>query len=394
MLLLFVGSAAAQVPAKLGTETKVNTFPSGIQERPAVDGLKTGGYVVAWHSLNQDGSGNGVYLQRFSVQGAKVGNETRANTATAGDQSRAAIAGLTNGNFVVAWQSRSSSSSPSDIYVRRFNAAGVQQGAPNRVSAQSPGFPFNIDASVAKLPNGGFVVVWASCPTSFCVEGRIVGQRFDGNGAKSGKIFRIDTFGAASNPRVAALTNGIFMAVWQSNNQDQVPGFGIYGQRFSAAGQKAGQEFKINTYVTSSQVTPAIAVLKAGTYVIAWDSFGQDGSGNGIYMQRYTAQGAKLGNETRVNPTTVGPQVQPAVTAVSDGGYVVAWCSDDGSFNGIFGRRYTLNGAGSGGVFRINTATSGIQDEPALATYAGGRFVATWTTEVSLDVSSQRYLLP
>jgi hypothetical protein len=52
--------------------------------------------------------------------------------------------------------------------------------------------------------------------------------------------------------------------------------------------------------------------------------------------------------ETRVNTTTASEQVQPTVAALSDGGYVVTWMSgtwapasgQDGSGYGIYAQRY------------------------------------------------------
>jgi hypothetical protein len=384
----------AQTPVRVGGEFAINTFPTGVQERPAVASLTNGNLVVAWQSLGQDGSGTGVYFQRLNPSGQPLGVETRANTTTIGDQSRAVVAALTNGQFAIAWQSRANLSSPSNIYVQRFSATGAKVGGEILVSPQTQGHPFNVDAAIASLPNGGFVVVWAACTSTFCPAGLTFGQRFNAAGAKLGGAFRLDTFGAAALPRVASYPNGTFVTVWQSLNQDSNPGHGIYAQRFKVNGAKIGTEFLVNTRVISSQVTPAVAILKGLHFVVAWDSFLQDGSGNGIYMQRFSPAGARLGGEQLVNSPVVGPQTQPAIAALGDGGFVVLWSTDDGSFNGLRGRRYTSAGAPLGNPFRVNTATSGIQDEAAVAGYAADRFIAVWTTDVQLNVSGQRYRLP
>ena len=55
--------------------------------------------------------------------------------------------------------------------------------------------------------------------------------------------------------------------------------------------------------VVSGLVTPDHYVLDAnGDFVVAWDSFGQDGSANGVYGQRYNAAGAAQGSEFRKDP--------------------------------------------------------------------------------------------
>jgi hypothetical protein len=48
-----------------------------------------------------------------------------------------------------------------------------------------------------------------------------------------------------------------------------------------------GTETRVNTYTTSVQAAPAIAMDAAGDFVVAWDSFGQDGSSYGVFSKKY-----------------------------------------------------------------------------------------------------------
>ena len=74
--------------------------------------------------------------------------------------------------------------------------------------------------------------------------------------------------------------------------------YGTYGQRYDNMGATAGSEFQVNTYTTSAQEFPSVAIDSYGDFVIAWQSGGQDGSGNGIYGQRYTIDGIDIGSFT------------------------------------------------------------------------------------------------
>ena len=47
-----------------------------------------------------------------------------------------------------------------------------------------------------------------------------------------------------------------------------------------------------------------MAALADGGFVVTWTSDGQDGSGYGIYGQRYAADGTAVGSEFRVNQIT------------------------------------------------------------------------------------------
>ena len=49
----------------------------------------------------------------------------------------------------------------------------------------------------------------------------------------------------------------------------------------TAWAQPAGGEFRINGFTTSSQYFPSVAVDPNGDFVVAWESWGEDGSQKG-----------------------------------------------------------------------------------------------------------------
>ena len=68
--------------------------------------------------------------------------------------------------------------------------------------------------------------------------------------------------------------------------------------------------------------------LAGGGFVLTWQSSAHDGSGWGVYGQRYTAQGTAQGAEFQINSYTIDWQQDPSVTALSDGSFVVTWQSE------------------------------------------------------------------
>ena len=121
-----------------------------------------------------------------------------------------------------------------------------------------------------------------------------------------------------------------------------------------------GTDIQVNTFTSSDQIYPSVTALTDGGFVVTWSSDGQDGSGYGIYGQRYAADGTPVGSEFRVNTYTSNDQVYSSVTALADGGFVVTWSSDgqDGSGYGIYGQRYAADGTPVGSEFRVNTYTT------------------------------------
>src|SRR5262245_10409477 len=61
-----------------------------------------------------------------------------------------------------------------------------------------------------------------------------------------------------------------------------------------------GPEFQVNTYTTSAQNSPVVAADGAGNFVVVWAS-PHDGSGSGVFGQRYDSSGTPLGSEFPVN---------------------------------------------------------------------------------------------
>lgn len=361
-----------------GSEFRINTYTDRYQTAPDVVGLADGGYIAIWNSIEQDGSGMGLYAQRYTANGATLGAEFQINTHTANDQYRGSIAARSDGGFIVTWISDGQDGSGEAIMGQRFDALGTKVGSEIYINTFQTGdqsFP-----DVTTLSGGGFVVVWHSegqDGSGHSVHGRI----YTGGGAAVGSEFQINTHtnNHQDNPKVIGLDDGGFIATWTSEAQDGSGG-GVYGQRYNANGSALGAEFRINTETADHQGDTAAAALADGGFVIAWSSNRQDGDSYGVYGQRFDASGAADGAEFQINTEIASHQYRPTIAALADGGFVVAWMSNlqDGDLTGIYGQRFDASGAAVGGEFQINTYTTSYQSDPSIAGLANGGFVVTW----------------
>ena len=68
---------------------------------------------------------------------------------------------------------------------------------------------------------------------------------------------------------MAAEADGDFVVAWNSFGQDGAS-FGVFARRFSSAGVPLAGEFQVNTYTTSSQLTASVAADAGGDFVVAW----------------------------------------------------------------------------------------------------------------------------
>src|SRR5262245_58504950 len=130
-----------------------------------------------------------------------------------------------------------------------------------------------------------------------------------------------------------------------------------------------GFEFPVSTFTQGFQMFSAVALDADGDCVVVWQSKEQDGDGEGVYGQRYNSAGTPQGEEFLVNTVTVSHQDGPAVAMDANGNFVIAWQSyeQDGSGWGVYARRYNAAGTPQGGEFLVNTFTEHYQSAPAVA---------------------------
>jgi hypothetical protein len=323
-----------------GGEFRVNSYTTGYQGRPAVASDANGRFVVVWRSGGQDGSDYGIFGQRFSASGAPLGSEFQVNTYTTGYQSQTVVASDASGNFVVVWMSTGEDGSGSGIFGQRFDVSGTAAGSEFRVNSYTTGA--QVQPAVASDAGGDFVVVWVSAGQDGNGTG-IFGRRFSASGVPEGGEFQVNAYttGFQSFPAVSSDANGDFVVAWHGNYADG-SAYGVFGRRFDASGASQGGDFQINSYTTGTQYFPAVTSDGGGNFVVVWGSPGQDGSNDGVFGQRFDASGLRLGTEFRVNSYTTSAQGNPAVASSPDGDFAVVWPSftQDGSGSGVFGQRY------------------------------------------------------
>jgi hypothetical protein len=222
------------------------------------------------------------------------------------------------------------------VFGQRYASNGTPLGPEFRVNTSTGYGVLQLDPSVAADSAGNFVVVWTK------LQAGVFGQRYASNGTPLGPEFRVNTYtsGAGVRPSVAADPAGNFVVAWLSYRDGN--GIGISAQRFAGSGAPLGPEFVVNTFTTANQINPAVVSDSIGNFVVTWQGMGQDGSGYGVFGQRYANGGTPLGPEFRVNTYTTSLQGYPSVAVDSMGNFLVIWHSDgqDGSNTGVFGQRY------------------------------------------------------
>jgi hypothetical protein len=110
--------------AALGSEFLVNAFTTGTQDQAAVAAHPTGGFLLTWSSVGQDGSGRGVFAREFGPDGAAF-DEFRVSSFTIADQAQPALAPHDGGRFLVVWRSDGQDGSLGGIFARKVAAERI-----------------------------------------------------------------------------------------------------------------------------------------------------------------------------------------------------------------------------------------------------------------------------
>ncbi len=385
--LVLILASAVQADALFGGgEFQVNSTVPGEQGYASIAHLTGGGFIVAWESEGQDGSGNGVAGQLLNSSGSPVGTEFLINSFTALAQDAVVVVADAAGGFIAVWESDGQDGSNKGVFARHFDASGTPMGSEFQVNVFTT--LSQDDPAIATDAAGSIVVVWESVGQDGDLGG-IFGRRFDSSGSPLGTEFQANTFtlGPQVDPAVGMDAAGNFVVVWGSIGQDGSAS-GVFAQRFDSSGTPVGTEFRTNTFTAGGQDEAAVAVDSAGNFVVLWESFGQDGSTNGVFGQLYQAGGLPAGTEFQVNAYTTYSQDDVSASFDSTtGDFLVVWESvnQDGGIvgnNGVFARRFDGLAIPLEDEFQVNVFTTGGQDDGVASIDSDGNFVVVWTSSL------------
>ncbi|MGJ7917531.1 DUF4214 domain-containing protein [Massilia sp. LXY-6] len=367
-----------------GNDLKLGAASNAWAANPALATLSNGGFVAVWQGSDTiaGGAGAGLWAQlRDAAGGASGAAFALTPNGDARIEGEPAVAALAGGRFVVAYSlvDTLSGGSATRIAYRVVEADG-SAGTEHVLDGGTGG-----DAAmptVATLADGSFAIGWRSGGSVH------VQQAAAADGALLGSQKVYAALASAFSPSIAALKGAGYVVSWGEINDGNV----------YAATSAAGQPFVVNgDGYAASQATaaplPHVTTLANGNFVIAWDSYVNAPLGfsmSDIFFQVYDSAGHALGGPVQANLDSGGGHYDAAVTALSDGGFVLAWQSQTGDYdgNGIFGRRFGADGSAvDAQEFEINQMRAGDQTGPDVLALANGGFATAWVDSQAGGVS-------
>lgn len=287
-----------------------------------------------------------IYLRRFDAAGIPLENPRRVNSTIANDQRNPRVAVSADGSFVVVYQSSETPAGQAFAQFmtrsQAFDADGNLVGVERLVSTLPTQELVHSYADVAALRTvdggpGGYFVAWRSATSS--------------GGASNGSIEgALLSSAGVPTAQFQVHSNNAGFEYWSSVTELQDGGFlavwveiltqSVQGRRFNAAGTPSGSDFQISTFASVPEVTD-VGIGWNGELLVVWEDSGVE-----------------------------APPLPP------------------GSLSEIRGRWLSADLVPMGDDFRINGVTDQIQDDPRVADLGPFGFLVAWNSDVSSGADS------
>ncbi|MBW8877448.1 MAG: hypothetical protein JF614_20985 [Acidobacteria bacterium] len=329
---------------KLGTGS--GSLSRFFPDVPSVTADPAGGFLVTWDDFDSIQGQDVIHWQRFDSQGGLVGAEGRLVAGGSFSEPfliapRVATSPL--GGFLLVWRESGGGLLPTNFWAQRLSPTGALQGDRLKVNEDTQLVEALLFAVPVFYADGGFSVLWAqNLPTH---PGGFVARRYDANGLPAGGsvAFRSGPSLGFDEPVAVALPSGDTWVLWHEDGLAQDPDGGVFSGVFDPSWELKGPISRVNTHTVGFQGGPAVAASPAGI-VAVWESGlesfeagtpgTQDGSGFGIFAQRFTATTCAgdasqlcLGGRFRI-----GVQLTNPLSGASGPGQPLPLTADTGAF--------------------------------------------------------------
>ena len=342
----------------------VSSADEGASDWSSIASMPDGGFVAVWHDGGgKDGSQAGIYGRILDSNYQRIGDEFLVNTLTNGFQTKARVATLSDGTFMVVWA----------------GAGGTYQGQVFSVDGTKSGSEFTVgpwfigESDIIGSSDDKFLVL-----KSQNNENAGILSVYSRTGEELVTSVTVTSSGGGES-RIIELASDRYLVAWY--DAGDVEGFDIHAQMFDGSGTLVGDEFLLNSTLENNQQAPELVATGDGSFAAVWQSYSQDGELFDIYFRAYDSNGVATTNEVLVNTTTDGQQIKPSIARLNDGSYVVAWQSDHLGASQIIYQKVSPTGQliGSNRILSEDDSGSFVNgNEVALTTLANGSVMASW----------------
>lgn len=285
-------------------------------------------YLVVWQDQRHiSTTSSDIFGQRVDADGTLLGNDIAISTIVRPQMNPRVAYNPDANEYLVVWQdSRTSSTTSTDIYGQRIAADGALVGANIAIATEAhaqnrPAVSYSTAASM-------YLVAWDDERNSATSLADIYAQLVDADGALAGGNLALAM--APSNQLDVNIgydaNRHEWLTLWEDWRNLDVSDVDIYGQRVATDGGLVGGNLTLSGGA-SAETEPAL-VFSDGVdaYLLVWrDDRNEPGTGGDIFAQGLDGAGQPIGNTFEVE-VQIGTQQEPATALNSDSGdFMVVW---------------------------------------------------------------------
>ncbi len=293
---------------------QTTTFEPGDQLLPDVLGLSGGGFVSAY--VNDSATDDYVALSFYAADESPVGAYQLPYQGFTAASGQPKLAELADGNVLVVWDEDDTSEDDAGPHASIFTPEATLVAWDIDLFEADNVLYGDID--VAALDNGGFVV-------SYTVLGDVFFRRFDSAGLQQGGLTQVSTAaGVQADTQVAVLSDGAIAVVWTDTEPaDQL----IKARIYESDGTPRTGEFTASPGI-GDNTRPSIAALRDGGFAVVYDDTGWNELGTtgaaGISMNLVSSAGV-VSTVKHVNVASAADETDADVTVLENGFITVSW---------------------------------------------------------------------
>ncbi|MCW0216714.1 MAG: DUF4347 domain-containing protein, partial [Prosthecobacter sp.] len=310
-LISFEVVANATQDLNFNNESVVNTYTTDSQSNPSVATLSNGNYVVVWDSLGEgkiDNSHGAIYGRIYNNLGVAQGSPfVISNASATSNEQVPTVIALNDGRFAVAYMFQNANGTDYDVGMRLVESNGTV-GSQIKINTVTANF---YKPAFTTLNDGSIQVVYSDLNT-----GDLYGQHLAAaDGVKIGGEESIAA-GEAYLSGVAPLDNGGYVMSWIDYSTGKA--------KFKISTESA----VVNTGIDTAFFNAPILVPDVGGFLLVTDEYDSGAGLTRIKAVRYSNTGTIVGTATIVNAGTEGNHYAPSVARLSGGGFIMAWQTD------------------------------------------------------------------
>jgi serralysin len=336
----------------IGPDIRVNETTAGTQTGLSSLALNDGSILITWRSPDTLNSGNShLYGRRFSADGVALTGEVKLSASGADGSYSFSQRSGSSGVILFAYQN------DGEIQGRSFDPATLEaRTSEAQLNTTLTGTP----ASVAfqSLSNGNYLLRFESPEggtNGTEIRNRVFSVDSNGNftavsinSSTNDYLVNTTASGDQTGVRSNRLADGRVLEVWQSTDTGDGSGTTIRARYMSSTGTPTGSDFVLNTTTDDNQRSPIILSFNDGRRLVWWHSF-ENGTTDSI-RGRWVDHNGVLGASDFVITTLPDTSVPGFTLALLADQSVIAVYggtgAGDGSGTGIQATRVTsLGGA-------------------------------------------------